>query len=67
MRELTGQTADRVGLYLKPNTRNRLNKFKSDMALVTGRSMSQDDAINTLLDHFIATSPKQAERVRELA
>lgn len=44
------QTPDRVGLYIKPETRNRLNLFKAELTLAMGQVMSQDDAINHLLD-----------------
>lgn len=43
--------ADRVGLYVKPETRNRLNKFKADFRFLTGDMIGQDEAINILLDH----------------
>lgn len=42
--------AERVGLYIKPKTRNRLNLFKSQLTIETGQVQSQDDAINYLLD-----------------
>ena len=57
---------DRVGLYINPHTRNRLNKLKAAMTLETGRVHSQDDVIVKLLDHHAATT-KQADPVRELA
>jgi len=44
------QTPDRVGLYIKPSTRNRLNLFKAELSMAAGQVMSQDDAINHLLD-----------------
>lgn len=59
--------SDRVGMYLNTHTRNRLNKLKADLTLETGQTMSQDDVIVILLNHFAATAPKLPERVLELA
>lgn len=50
--------SDRVGMYLNPHTRNRLNKLKADLTLDTGTVFSQDDVIVMLLDHFAATPPQ---------
>lgn len=44
------QNPERVGLYIKPETRNRLNLFKAELSLAAGQIMSQDNAINHLLD-----------------
>lgn len=54
----TTVTSDRVGLFLKPQTRNRLNKFKADLALERCQFIPLDKAINELLDHYIATTSK---------
>lgn len=55
---------DRVGIFLNPHTRNRLNKLKSDLALRTGDTYSQDDIVKILLDHYDQTARKAiAERV----
>ena len=54
--------SDRVGMFLDPHTRNRLNKLKAEMALATGKTMSQDEVICVLLDHFAETAP-QLDRV----
>lgn len=67
MRDLVKNENDRVGMYLKPYTRNRLNKFKADVTLATGKTMSQDDAINCLLDHYAATVPQLAGSAVEFA
>jgi len=40
----------RVGLYIQPATRERLNLYKALLAVRLGKSISQDDAINALLD-----------------
>lgn len=58
---------DTVGVYLKPHTRDRLNKFIADTRLATGRFMSQSAAVDALLDHYQTTAPKQPERTLELA
>jgi hypothetical protein len=59
---------DTVGVFLKPHTRDRLNKFVADHRLATGHFMSQSKAVDLLLDHYAATAPQPtAERVRELA
>lgn len=58
---------DRVGMFINPHTRNRLNKLKAHLTLETGRIHSQDDAIVALLDHYQATAIKRDERTRELA
>lgn len=50
-------TNDRVGMYLSPHTRNRLNKLKADLTLETGTVYSQDDVIVLLLDHYAETAP----------
>lgn len=42
--------SDRVGLYVKPKTRDRLNLFKAALAMEAGCVQSQDDALNYLLD-----------------
>lgn len=57
---------DRVGLYLNPHTRNRLNKLKAALTLETGQVHSQDDVVVKLLDHYAATN-KQMALMRELA
>jgi hypothetical protein len=41
---------DRRGLYLLGTTRDRLNRFKLRLANEVQRPVSQDDAVNTLLD-----------------
>lgn len=61
----TRKNADRVGMYLNPHTRNRLNKLKADLTLDTGTTFSQDDVIVMLLDHFAATPPKYPARILE--
>jgi uncharacterized protein YciW len=53
---------DTVGVFLKPHTRDRLNKFVADYRLATGRFMSQSTAIDLLLDHYAATQPVEPER-----
>lgn len=60
-------TNERVGMYLNPHTRNRLNKLKSDLTLETGTMMSQDDVVVLLLNHYEATSPEHPEDILELA
>ena len=52
---------ERVGMYLHPHTRNRLNKLKAELALASGQVLSQDDVIVVLLDHYEATAQPQAE------
>lgn len=44
----------RVGLYIQPATRERLNLYKALLAARTGKSISQDDALNHLLDNVPA-------------
>ncbi len=44
------QESTRVGLYIQPQTRARLNLFKAQLALTRRCSTSQDDAVNALLD-----------------
>lgn len=62
-------TRDTVGVYLKPHTRDRLNKFIADYRLATGKFMSQSSALELLLDMYAvsATPAKQVERPREYA
>lgn len=58
---------DTVGVYLKPYTRDRLNKFVADYRFNTGRMMSQSAAIDLLLDHYEETATDAPpERAREL-
>lgn len=47
-------TPGRAGMYLKVETRNRLNLFKAALTVQTGEFFSQDDAINWLLDRYAA-------------
>lgn len=47
----------RVGLYMYPDTRERLNKLKAEVLIATGRTVSQDEVLTMLLDHFAATAP----------
>lgn len=58
MHENKRNTNDRVGMFLNPHTRNRLNKLKAELTLQTGISYSQNDIIVILLDHYAETSPK---------
>lgn len=57
----------RVGIYVKPGTRNRLNKFKADISYASETIIPLDEAINMLLDHYIATAPRPSKRVIEFA
>lgn len=57
---------NRVGLYIKPETRKRLNLFKASLGYASGEFVGHDEAINALLDRYIATEPKD-NRVIELA
>lgn len=41
---------DRVGLYIKPTTRDQLNLYKAQRSAATGQIMSQSEAIDELLD-----------------
>jgi hypothetical protein len=49
--------SDRVGVFLQPDTRNRLNKVKADLSHETGRIVYLDDLVNMLLDRYEA-APK---------
>lgn len=51
---------DRVGLYVRPETRDRLNVYKAQRALATGRVYSQSDAIDELLE--VAAMRTEADR-----
>lgn len=62
----TRKNSDRVGLYLNPHTRNRLNQLKADLTLASGKVHSQDDVIIVLLDHYAATT-KTTVRAPEYA
>ena len=53
----------RVGLYIYPDTRERLNRLKAEILLKTGRVMSQDEVLTLLFDHFADTAPAQLDRV----
>lgn len=50
---------DRVGIFLDPHTRNRLNKLKSDLSLQTQEFYSQSDVIKMLIDHYEQTTPQE--------
>ncbi len=41
--------AKRKGLYIRPETRDRLNVYKAQRSLATGRVYSQSDVIDELL------------------
>lgn len=43
---------DRTMVAVKPATRNRLNKFVVRMCFLMGYKISQDTALNLLLDKF---------------
>lgn len=58
------QTTDRVGLYIRPDTRNRLNLLKAQLALRLGESLSQDDTIRLLMEH--ADIDEMIEGIHEL-
>ncbi len=58
---------ERVGMFLDPHTRDRLNKFVADHRLVTGEYISQGKAVEILLDHYRATAPQLSERAAEYA
>ena len=40
----------RVGIYIKPETRYRLNLLKAQLAVRLGRTVNQDEALDYLLD-----------------
>lgn len=40
---------ERVGLYVRVDTRDRLNVYKAQRSLATGKVYSQSDAIDELL------------------
>lgn len=42
--------APRVGLYIQPATRARLNLYKDALAVHRGQHVNQDETINYLLD-----------------
>ena len=44
-------TERRKGLYIMAPTRERLNAYKERLSLRLAKPVSQDDAINLLLDH----------------
>lgn len=48
----------RVGFYINPDTRDRLNKLKAEVLIATGRTISHDEAMTMLMDHFAATAPE---------
>lgn len=50
----------RVGLYIKVDTRCRLNLYKAQLGLTLGRSVNQNEAIDHLLDQ--AGIPQVAKR-----
>lgn len=50
-------SASRVGIYVKIDTRNKLNVYKAQLSLAQGGSVSQDEAINYLLDKASFQSP----------
>ncbi len=58
MEKSTYAKDNRVGMFLKLPTRNRLNVFKAQYNAAAGRVAisSQDDAVSALLDHYAATS-----------
>ena len=56
---------ERVGLYIKSNTRDQLNLYKAQRSAETGRPMSQSEAIDELLD--IARRWEQMRRLQELS
>lgn len=58
------QTTDRVGLYIRPDTRNRLNLLKAELSLRLVESLSQDDTIRLLMEH--ADIDEMIERIHEL-
>lgn len=51
---------NRVGLYIRPETRDRLNLFKAMLVLEQGRTLSQDEAIAYLLERYAAESQSRA-------
>lgn len=58
---------DRVGLYVKPQTRSRLHMFKYRLSDDTDRIIPLDKVINILLDHYDATTPEQVSQTVEVA
>lgn len=58
MEKSTYAKDNRVGMFLKSHTRNRLNVFKAQYNAAAGRVAiaSQDDAVSVLLDHYAETS-----------
>lgn len=45
----------RVGIYIMPDTRNRLNLLKVVWAIDDGQPLSQDETIRRLIDTFEKT------------
>lgn len=60
--DMTTETPERVGLYIRVDTRNRLNLFKAQLTIELGRNCSQDDAINYLIDRIDQVTHVQPSR-----
>jgi hypothetical protein len=56
-----------VGMYLKPRTRDRLNKFVAEYRLATGEYMSQSDAIDYLMDSYYESGAVPQPRLEQPA
>lgn len=67
MEDIEQSSPSRVGVYLKTQTRNRLNKFKADLSYANGEIIPLDKVVNMLLDHYAKTAPKPVARVLEPA
>jgi hypothetical protein len=62
-----GNATGRVGVWLYPTTRNRLNKLKADLTFARGKVVTLDEAVNELMDHYLATAPKRDAQIVEFA
>jgi ribosome-binding protein aMBF1 (putative translation factor) len=58
--KMNDKTTNRVGLYIQQETRDRLNAFKERVGTKKVSHVSQDDAINYLLDMVESTPGKTA-------
>lgn len=66
MEESTSKKKDRVGIYLWPKTRNRLNVFKAEISYAAGHVIPLDEAVNMLLEHYEVTATEQSERMAQV-
>lgn len=58
-----------VAVWISPDARHRLNELKAALSRSRKQavSLTLDETVNLLIDHFVSTSPEMAQQDAEYA